>query len=237
MHSVAFTLLVLHIGLSVVYDSGFFGSQAVLATSSVADPRPQRTVPTMSAETYEKLAEFSEILIPTDDEGNPLPLEEVGERDLSAGQEILDNLLARHWRLNGNEKAQVHRNYAWLAQELDDMDLAIEHLVQILDYRESISYVLEEQTLNNLSKLHFVLGKYEEAIDYSTQFMARSTSEDPNDYAYIAQVYYALKDFHSTKDWIERAIASAEEQSTTVKKAWREILLAAENQLGQNDDG
>ncbi|MCY3883660.1 MAG: hypothetical protein OXG24_01965 [Gammaproteobacteria bacterium] len=236
--SFGFMFLVLQVGMDCILDStGFMGGQLTLAqTTPTEDPRPKRTIPTMSAETYEKLAKFNEILMPTDDEGNPLPLEEVGERDLPAAQKILDNLLARYRRLNGNEMAQVHRSYAWLGQEMDDTRLTIEHLTKILDYRESIAYVLEEQTLNNLSKMHFTLEEYEEALDFAMQYMDLSITEGPNDYVYVSQIYIALEDFQNTKIWIKLAISTAEEQMKPVKEYWYQILISSVSVLEEWDE-
>lgn len=229
-------LLILQFGLHISHDAGIVGGQVALAQTATEDPRPKRTVPTMSSETYEKLAKFNEILLPTDDEGNPLPPEEVGERDLEGAQKILDNLLARYRRLNGNEMAQVHRSYAWLGQELEDTRLTIEHLTKILDYRESIAYVLEETTLNNLSKMHFTLEEWDEALDYAMQYMDLSISEGPNDYVYVAQIYIAMEDFENTKVWIKLAISTAEEQGRTVKEYWYQILISSVNVLEQWDE-
>ena len=228
--------LMLQIGLDCVYETGFAGSQIALAQSSTEDPRPKRTVPTMTNETYEKLSKFYEIMMPTDDDGNPLPIEEVGEKDLPAAQKILDNLLARYRRLNGNEMAQVHRNYAWLAQEMDDMQLAIEHLTKLLEYREEIAYVLEESTLNNLSRLYFTLEDYESALDYVRQYMDLSISEGVNDYVYVSQIYMALEDYENAKVWIKLAISTAEEEMRPVKEYWYQILLAAVNVLEEWDE-
>ena len=229
-------VLLLQIGMGFFHGTAFWGGQVALAQTATEDPRPKRNVPTMTSETYDRLAKFYEIMTPTDKDGNPLPPEEVGERDFPAAQKILDNLLARYRRLNGNEMAQVHKNYAWLAQEMDDMDLAIEHLMKILDYRESIAYVLEEQTLSNISKLNFTLERYDEALDYALQHLDLAISEGPNDYVYISQIYIAMEDYENTKTWIKLAISTAEEQGKQIKEYWYEILLASVSVLEQWDE-
>ena len=229
-------VLLLHLGMDFFHGTEFWSGQVALAQTSTEDPRPKRNVPTMTSETYDRLAKFYEIMTPTDKEGNPLPPEEVGERDFPAAQKILDNLLARHRRLNGNEMAQVHKNYAWLAQEMDDMELAIEHLLKILDYRESIAYVLEEQTLSNVSKLNFSQERYDVALDYALQHLDLSISEGPNDYVYISQIYIAMEDYENTKTWVKLAISTAEEQQKPIKEYWYEILLASVSVLEQWDE-
>ncbi len=234
--SIGLTVLLLQLGADLFGGSGLVGGQVASAQTATEDPRPKRNVPTMTSETYDRLAKFVEIMAPTDDEGNPLPPEEVGERDFPAAQKILDNLLARHRRLNGNEMAQVHRNYAWLAQEMDDIDLAIEHLLKILDYRENINYVLEEMVLSNVSKLYFTQEKYEEALDYGLKHLDLAISEGPNDYVYISQIYIAMEDYENTKIWIKLAISTAEEQMKPVKEYWYEILLASVSVLEQWDE-
>ena len=229
-------VLLLQLGMDLSQGSSFVGGQVAQAQTATEDTRPKRNVPTMTSETYDRLAKFNEIMSPTDKEGNPIPLEEVGERDFPAAQKILDNLLARHRRLNGNEMAQVHRNYAWLAQEMDDMDLAIEHLLKILDYRESINYVLEEMVLSNVSKLNFTLERYEEALDYAMQHLELSITEGPNDYVYVSQIYIAMEDYENTKTWIKLAITTAETEMKPVKEYWYEILLASVSVLEQWDE-
>ena len=229
-------VLLLQLGMDFFPVTEHWGGQVALAQTVTEDPRPKRNVPAMTSETYDRLAKFGEIMTPTDKEGNPLPPEEVGERDFPAAQKILDNLLSRYRRLNGNEMAQVHRNYAWLAQEMDDMDLAIEHLLKILDYRESINYVLEEMVLSNVSKLNFTLERYDEALDYALQHLELSISEGPNDYVYISQIYIAMEDYENTKTWIKLAISTAEEEGKPIKEYWYEILLASVNVLEQWDE-
>ncbi|MXW54228.1 MAG: hypothetical protein F4X44_02290 [Gammaproteobacteria bacterium] len=234
--TIGLTVLFLQLGVGFFNGTGLVGGQVALAQTATEDPRPKRNVPTMSSETYDRLAKFYEIMSPTDDEGNVIPLEEVGERDLPAAQKILDNLLARHRRLNGNEMAQVHRNYAWLAQEMDDIDLAIEHLLKLLDYRENINYVLEEMALSNVSKLYFTQENYEQALDYALQHLDLKINEGPNDYVYVAQIYIAMEDYENTKIWIKLAITTAEEQMKPIKEYWYEILLASVSVLEQWDE-
>ena len=229
-------VICLQLGLDVFHGTAVTGGQVALAQTATQDPRPKRMVPPMSSETYDRLAKFYEIMSPTDKDGNPIPLEEVGERDLPAAQKILDNLLTRYRRLNGNEMAQVHRNYSWLAQEMDDVPLAIEHLTKILDYSESITYALEEMALENVSKLKFTLEDYEGALDYALRHMELSISEGPTDYVYVSQIYFAMEDYENVKTWIKLAIRIQEEHEREVKEFWYEILLASVSVLEQWDE-
>ena len=205
------------------------GGSSLFAQANKEDPRPERNVPSMSESVYEQLSKFSYVLVPEQEEGE-------GIWDLSNAQEILDRLLARSNGLNGNELAQIHRNYGWLAQEMGDTRLAIHHLTQVLEYRTSIRYAQEEMTLNNLSKLHFSLGNFEEALDFANQFMDLSADVQPRDYLWVAQIYYQLENFESLKYWIKLAIEGEQQSKRPIKEHWWHLLLTAVHSLEEWDE-
>ena len=235
-------MLLLQIAMDVTNtpDTGaFLSGQLLHAQTTTEDPRPERNVPVMSASTYEHLSKFSKILLPEEEEGEDQgdgSAEGEDTRDLAEAQKILDRLLARSRGLNGNELAQVHRNYAWLAQEMGDTELAIYHLTQVLEYRASIRYAQEEMALNNLSRLHFSIEEYGEALDFATQYIELVLAPAPNDYVFMAQIYFQLEEFEDVKYWIRLAIDTQKELQRPIKEFWYQILLAAVNTLEQWDE-
>ncbi len=233
-------LLGMQLGVDLFVDAEWhtYSSHQLLSAQTAAqDPRPKRNVPPMTAQTFEKISKFNSIVSPEVKEGEEPPPENAPDtRDLAAAKKILDDMLARSRRLNENELAQIHRAYAWLASELEDTDLAIHHLSKVLEYRESITYGMEEQTLNNLSVLYFSEEQYDKSLDYALQWTELAVNIFPPTYAYVAQIYYALEDYEQVKVWVRRAMDKSNELMRPIKEHWWRLLLGAHSALEEYRD-
>ena len=145
----------------------------------VQDPRPKKDVPGITQRFYDEMTKFNRIMSPEEEEGGDLSVDSLAEdtRDLTKAQAILDVLLSSDW-LNDNERAQVYQSYAWLAQDLERPKLAIEHLSKTLDFRNSIRYPQEERALDGLSRLHYLIKDYQNALKYALQFVGSCAVTD-----------------------------------------------------------
>lgn len=201
------------------------------------DPRPERNVPPVTQRWVDEMAKFMKIMDPEEEEGEEKEFDPEAEdtRDLPKAQELLDRLLSRRW-LNDNERAQTHQSYAWFAQDTEQPRLAIEHLTKFLDYRESVRYALEEKTLDGLSKLHYSIEEYPEALKYALQFMDLALTVNANQCSYVAQIYLHLEDFGNVKKWIQTAIDKKKELLRPVPESWWQLLLYALTTLDQWDE-
>lgn len=219
--------------------SQFISAQNTTAqTRPVQDPRPKREVPAVTQRWVEEMSKVTEILNP--DEGEEEEEEEFDPeaedtRDLPKAQELLDRLLSRRW-LNDNERAQTHQTYAWLAQDTERTELAIEHLKKLLEYRESIRYTIEERALDGLSRLYYSIEDYESSLDYALQFMDLTLTVNANQCSYVAQIYLNLEDWENVKKWVKLAIDKKKEMFRPVPESWWQLLLYALTTLEQWDE-
>ena len=204
---------------------------------TIEDTRPQKDVPAISQRFYEEMTKFNKIMSPDEEEGEEAEIDPLAPdtRDLGKAQEILDRMLARRW-LNDNERAQVHQSYAWLAQDLEQPRLAIQHLTSVLDYRESIRYAQEERALDGLSRLHYSIEEYQQALNYALQFMDLALTVNANQCSYVAQIYLNLEDWVNVKKWITTAIDKKKELFRPVPEQWWKLLLYSQTTLEHWDE-
>ncbi|MCY4144071.1 MAG: hypothetical protein OXG08_10355 [Gammaproteobacteria bacterium] len=168
--------------------------------------REERVVPAVTQDWMDEMSRFTRIMEPEVDEGEENNARVADDaRDFSKAQEILDDLLSANW-LNDNERAQVHQSYAWLAQDQEQPRLAIKHLTEALEYRESMNFRMEERLLYGLSRLHFSVEDYGNALKYAQQSMDRAQTVNDIYYPYMARIYLNLGELENAKEWIEKAI-------------------------------
>ncbi len=219
--------------------SQFASAQPTTAqTRPVQDPRPKRDVPAVTQRYVEEMSKVTEILSPDegeDEDEKEFDPEAEDTRDLPRAQELLDRLLSRRW-LNDNERAQTHQTYAWLAQDSERTELAIEHLLKLLDYRESVRYTIEERALDGLSRLYYSIENYESSLDYALQFMDLALTVNANQCSYVAQIYLNLEDWENVKKWVKLAIDKKKEMSRPVPESWWQLLLYALTTLEHWDE-
>ena len=185
------------------------------------DRRPERKIKPLSLEFFSQMKKFSEAY---------------DEEDVERAREVLDRMLHRAQRWNGPEMAHIHLRYATVGFELEDMGLTVEHLKQILEYREHIQYVIEEQTIWKLVQIY--TNRYEDyqtGFDYVQQWLDLKLDweESAKDYAYIASIYTRIEDWSKSILWMKQAIAKEEESGLIVEKDWWMVLLEAYSRLAE----
>ena len=186
------------------------------------DPRPERKVKPLTMDFFPLMKKFSEAY------------EE--EEDIEKAREALDRMLERARRWNEPEMAYIHQRYATVGFELEDMDLAVEHLKQILEYREHIQYVIEEQTLWQLAQIY--TSEYEDfdtALDYVQQWLdlRLDWEEGARAYAFIANIHSRKEDWLQSLHWMKQAIAKAEESDLEIGENWWRLLLQSYSSLAE----
>ncbi|MEQ8690838.1 MAG: hypothetical protein RIC89_08380, partial [Pseudomonadales bacterium] len=138
---------------------------AVIQTVAAAegDDKPQKTrrVPSMSEAIYKRLAEAQEA---------------IDAKDYDLSIELLNEMLNRSRRYNGNEVGQVRNmlGYAYFLKE--DYGRAIDEYKLVIAQGEDIPEGLETTTLYTLAQLSFVEERYQDALDYMETWITKANN-------------------------------------------------------------
>ncbi len=171
------------------------------------DEQKQKTrrVPTMTEATYKKLAEVQEFM---------------DLKDYAGAIGVLDEMMERSRRYNGNEIGQIFNMYAFAYYSKDDLPRAIESYERVLAQGDEITEGLELTTLDNLSKFYFMEENYAESLRYTQLWMERLGDPAPGAYVFLGQVYYQLDQYPDAINAFEKAVALAQERGLEVKENW-----------------
>ena len=196
------------IALSLVALSPQLTSQAVAAEEE-KKPQKTRRVPSMSEAVYKRLAEAQEA---------------IDAKDYDLAIELLEEMINRSRRYNGNEIGQVRNmlGYGWFLKE--DYARAIKEYELVVAQGEDIPEGLETTTLYTLAQLSFVEEKYDDALKYMEIWISKAQNPDANARQFIATVYYQMKDYQKAIENMELAIQIARERNTTIKENWWQLL-------------
>ena len=218
-----------------------------LAQSSGREKK--RRVPNITEATFRQLSDAQELVdaaqCQVDAQGRPPPVVEGAEpcRPVTAAEAkilwnealaALTRMEQRSRRYNGNERGQIHNLLAYVNYELDDIDKTIYHYEQVLAQVPDITEVVENTTLQQLSKLYFQEGQkyegdqalpyYRKALDMMEQWLVRSDNPGPEAHFYMAQIYYQMKDFANAIARLELVVSIARERNMKVKESWWTML-------------
>ncbi len=181
------------------------------AFAAEEEERKTRRVPTMTEATYKKLAEAQEFI-------------DLKPPNVAAAIEVLDDMMKRSRRYNGNEIGQIYNMYAFCYYLQEDIPRAIKAYEMVLAQGEDIPEGLEVSTLDNLSKFHFIEENYAESLKYMQLWLAKATNPGPDAYIFMGQVYYQLQDFNNAIAQIERGISVARERGLIIRENWWQLL-------------
>ena len=171
----------------------------------------------MTQQTYDRLAEVEEL---------------VKEKNYEEALNVLNRMINRGRRYNGNELAQIHRMFAYVYFEMDDMAKTIEHNERLLDHREDIREGQEITTLYTLSQLYFSQENFKKALEYLNEWLTLEEDPAPNAYQYLATVQYTLQNFPAATESMETAIRLATEKGyLPIKESWWGLLKFLHHEL------
>jgi tetratricopeptide (TPR) repeat protein len=172
-------------------------------------PRNTRRVPTMSEQTFKRLAEAQEL---------------IDAKDYQGALQVLDDMIDRSRRLNGNEVGQVHNMRGFVYFTLENYDQAIKEYETVIAQGEEIPEGLETTTLYTLAQLSFVAERYQQALDYMETWLSKATNPGADPHIFMGQVYYQMQDYPSAIGQIETGIRIAKERDLTVRENWWSLL-------------
>ncbi len=185
--------------------------QPDVAYAAEGDKSEQKTrrIPTMTEATYKKLAEAQEF---------------IDAKDNASAVEVLNEMLKRSRRYNGNEIGQIYNMFAFVYYLQDDMPAAIRAYEMVLAQGDEIPEGLEISTLDNISKFHFMEENYNESLRYMKLWLAKASNPGPDAHIFVGQIYYQLKDFANAISQIEQGIAVAQQRGLVVRENWWGLL-------------
>ena len=215
-HLLAAVLAVVLLPSALHAPKAHIGAEVLAAQSAKKKPR---RIPHITEATYRRLSEAEEFI----------------EADQFAELiDMLEPLLERSRRYNGNELAQMHNLLAFGYYEQDDVSKTIYHYEQVLSKMPDISEGMEITTLNQLSKLYFQEGNklegdaglvwYRKALTTWEEWLSKSENPGPDAHFYTAQIYYQMRDFPRAISSLERVVALSRERGLKVREEWWQML-------------
>ena len=199
---------------------GVINAQTGVVGEKPEDPRPERKLQNPSQEWFLQVEKVTAA---------------VEEEDYERAREMLDRQVERTRRWNDFELAIFHRRYMDLGLILEDYDLVLEHAKKVLEYRDSIQYFVEENTLYMIARIYASENyeDYETSLEYLQRWLdlTNDWDEGSSNYAFIANVYNNLDQYYKTEEWWQRAIARSEEEGNAVPEFWWVQLWQTYRQL------
>ena len=181
------------------------------ASAEEAQSKPQKTrrVPSMSEAVYKKLAEAQE---------------HIDAKDNLSAQNVLQKMLDRPDRYNGNEIGQIHNMLGYVFFLKEDYASAIRSYKEVVAQGENVPEGLESQTLYTLAQLSFVQEQFRAALDYMETWIRKANNPGAEPHQFMATVYYQMKDYDKSIVQMELAIKIARERNTTIKENWWQLI-------------
>src|SRR6056297_198653 len=200
--------LAIYLGLPLGHELGLPGG-AVLAQEEEEPARETRRIPSMSESTYKKLTEAQEA---------------VDAKDLGLAKQILNEMLQRRDRLNGNEVGQVYNMLGFVYFSEENYDEAIRAYKEVVSQGEDIPEGLEVTTLYTLAQLSFVNEQYQAALDYMETWISKANNPGADPHIFMGQVYYQMENYPAATEQIEKGISIARERGIELKEQWWALL-------------
>lgn len=200
--------LVAYLGSPFLHELDVRGS-AAFAAEEEEPKRETRRIPAMSEATYKKLSEAQEL---------------VEAKDFAGAKQVLNDMLKRRDKMNGNEVGQVFNMLGFVSFSEENYGAAIQAYKEVLAQGENIPEGLEVQTLYTLAQLSFVNEQYQQALDYMRQWQQRAENPGPDPHIFMGQVYYQMENYPAATEQIERGIALAEQRQIPIKEQWLALL-------------
>jgi tetratricopeptide (TPR) repeat protein len=189
-------------------ESGMSGVQ-LAAAEDEEEPQKTRRVPTMSEQTFKKLSEAQEL---------------IDLKDYAGALALLDKMLERSRRMNGNEIGAVHNMRGFVFFSDENYEQAISAYEIVVAQGEEIPEGLEITTLYTLAQLSFVIERHQDALDYMETWLTKARNPGADPHIFMGQVYYQMENYPAAIDQIESGIRIAKERGLTVKENWWGLL-------------
>ena len=201
--------LALYFAAPLLGELGFSGVTAHAQEESEAEQVETRRVPSMSEATFKKLSEAQEA---------------IDAKDLATAKQVLNGMLDRRDRMNGNEIGQVYNMLGFVYFSEENYGAAIDAYRNVIAQGEDIPAGLEVTTLYTLAQLSFVDEQYQQALDYMETWITKANNPGAEPYIFMCQVYYQMDDYPAATRQCERGIDVAEERGVQTKEQWWALL-------------
>ena len=199
-------------GFGLPFELGPLGASSAWAGEAEGQQQHRtRRVPSMSEATFKKLAEAQELI-------------DTKPPDLAGALRVLNGMLDRSRRYNGNEIGQIHNMLGFVYFTQENYPKAIEHYQIVLRQGDEITEGLETTTLYTLAQLSFVDERYDDALRYMQQWISKAQNPGPDPHIFMGQVHYQKGDYPNATTQVEKGVNIALERGTAVKENWWALL-------------
>lgn len=178
------------------------------------ESRPAKNITAFNINTIESLADVQDFL-------------ENDEYDLAAKK--LEEMWLREADFTASEKAEIKYMFAHIAHLQGKLELLVDSLESVLEFRENISYAREQKILLQLSKLYFSQKKYEKAHERLRAWLMLSDQPLAQDLVYAGKLFAQVRDFTKAEQFLQRAITLQHEAGKEVDTTWSELLQFVQN--------
>ncbi|MDZ7670846.1 MAG: tetratricopeptide repeat protein [Gammaproteobacteria bacterium] len=200
-------VLTLFLGAPLLQELGVSGLS--VHAQEEEEERETRRVPSISEATYKKLSEAQEA---------------IDAEDLTTARQVLNEMLERRSRLNGNEIGQVYNMLGFVHFSQENYPEAIRAYEQVLAQGEDVQAGLEVSTLYTLAQLSFVEERYNDALRYMETWIGKANNPGAEPHIFMGQVYYQMEDYPAAITQIELGIDVARERDVAIKENWWALL-------------
>ena len=178
--------------VSVNIDGGIASAQE----SEAKAERKLKRVPALRGKVYEQLARAQKFA----DEG-----------DVQQGLSVLDEVQSKASSMNSYELAMLYNFYGFIYYNEEDYQKAFESFKQVVA-QQPIPESFEQTTLFSLAQLSMMQSKYDEVLSYLDRWDGLNNGKVPaKNFVLRAQAMYQNKDYQKASEFIEKAIATQEE--------------------------
>ena len=198
-------------GFGPPFELGPLSAPSAWAGEAEGQQQRTRRVPSMSEATFKKLAEAQELI-------------DAKPPNLAGALRVLNGMLDRSSRYNGNEIGQIHNMLGFVHFSREDYPKAIEHYQIVLRQGDEITEGLETTTLYTLAQLSFVDERYDDALRYMQQWISKAQNPGPDPHIFMGQVHYQKADYPNATAQVEKGVNIALERGTPVKENWWALL-------------
>ena len=191
---------------------------SVLVHTESEEPRsrPPKNITTFNLDTIDSLGKVEEY---------------IRQKDLDQAEQKLEEMWANEAELTLSEKAEMQYLSGRIASIQQDVEKTIGHLENVLEFRDNITYVREEEVLLRLAELYLSEKEYGKAHSKLNEWLEIVEEPKASELAFAGSLFVKINSYTRAKKYLTRAIEQQKGNGLEVDKRWSELLDYVERQL------
>ncbi|MYC25769.1 MAG: hypothetical protein F4X56_07615 [Gammaproteobacteria bacterium] len=217
--------------LSILCLVGVAGESAVLTEPETENEKTSVLVPTESEEPRSRPPKnITTFDLDTIDSLGKVE-EHIRQEDLDQAEQKLKEMWINEAELTLSEKAEITYLSSRIAFIQQDVESTIGHLESVLEYRDNITYVREEEVLLRLAELYLSEKEHGKAHRRLQEWLEIVEEPKASELAFAGSLFVKIKSYTRAKEYLTRAIEQQKEDGLEVDERWSELLDHVERQL------